>query len=110
MRQVVVDESTLTYLEQFEATRAEQDPEERQARFSAARNNLNSVLSDLCNPTTPTQKEDASALDREGDTEMKDTVTKDGEVVTIPITIEDELADIPPEMRANVAKEIAAFR
>ncbi|KAJ6064157.1 hypothetical protein N7499_012837 [Penicillium canescens] len=107
---VVVDESTLTYLEQFEATRAEQDPEERQARFSAARNNLNSVLSDLCNPTTPTQKEDVSALDREGDTEMKDTVTKDGEVVTIPITIEDELADIPPEMRANVAKEIAAFR
>ncbi|KAJ5320190.1 hypothetical protein PENANT_c061G01471 [Penicillium antarcticum] len=107
---VVVDESTLTYLEQFEASRAEQDPEERQARFSAARNNLNSVLSDLCNPTTPTKKENASALDREGDSEMKDAVTKDGEVVTIPITIEDELADIPPEMRANVAKEIAAFR
>lgn len=42
---------------------------------------------------------------------MKDAeVAKDGEVVTIPITIEDELADIPPEMRANVAKEISAFR
>lgn len=52
-----------------------------------------------------------SALDREGDSEMKDAeVAKDGEVVTIPITIEDELADIPPEMRANVAKEISAFR
>jgi hypothetical protein len=52
-----------------------------------------------------------SALDREGDSEMKDAeVSKDGEVVTIPITIEDELADIPPEMRANVAKEISAFR
>lgn len=42
---------------------------------------------------------------------MKDAeLAKDGEVVTIPITIEDELADIPPEMRANVAKEISAFR
>ena len=52
-----------------------------------------------------------SVLDREGDSEMKDAeVAKDGEVVTIPITIEDELADIPPEMRANVAKEISAFR
>jgi hypothetical protein len=107
----VVDEGTLTYLEQFESTRAEQDPEDRQARFSAARNNLNKVLNDLFHPTTPPQKEDASTVDREGDSEMKDVeFTKDGEVVTIPITIEDELADIPPEMRANVAKEIAAFR
>lgn len=107
----MVDEGTLTYLESFESSRAEQDPEDRQARFTAARNNLNKALNDLFHPTTSTQREEASALDREGDTEMHDTeVTKDGEVVTIPITIEDELADIPPEMRANVAKEIAAFR
>lgn len=32
------------------------------------------------------------------------------EVVTIPITVEDELSDIPAEMRETVAKEIAAFR
>jgi hypothetical protein len=107
----MVDEGTLTYLEQFESSRAEQDPEDRQARFSAARNNLNKALNDLFHPTSPTESEEASTLDREGDTEMRDAeVTKDGEVVTIPITIEDELADIPPEMRANVAKEIAAFR
>lgn len=50
-------------------------------------------------------------MDKEGDVEMKDgEITKDGEVVTIPITIEDELADIPAEMRENVGKEIAAFR
>ncbi|KAJ5790646.1 uncharacterized protein N7518_007657 [Penicillium psychrosexuale] len=108
---VVVDEGTLTYLEQFESSRAEQDPEERQARFTAARNNLNKVLTSLFHPTAPLTKEEISALDREGDTEMKDAEpAKDGEVVTIPITIEDELADIPPEMRANVAKEISAFR
>jgi hypothetical protein len=107
----VVDEGTLTYLEQYGLSRPEQDPEDRQARFSAARNNLDRALKELFHPTAPIQKEDGSAVDREGDLEMKDgELTKDGEVVTIPITIEDELADIPPEMRANVAKEIAAFR
>lgn len=102
----------MNYLEQFEANRGERDPEELQARFTAANNTLMSVLSDLCNPASPIQKEDISAVDREGDSEMRDgdTPNKDGEVVTIPITIEDELADIPQEMRENVAKEIAAFR
>ena len=40
--------------------------------------------------------------------------TQDGapeaEVVTIPLTVDDELSDIPAEMRDTVAKEIAAFR
>ncbi|CAK46880.1 uncharacterized protein An16g05400 [Aspergillus niger] len=111
---VVVDESSLTYLEQYEATRGEQDPAERQSRLDAARSTLANVLSDLCHPTSPTQKEDVSAIDREGDTAMKDSEGQaDGtgaEVVTIPITVEDELSDIPPEMRETVAKEIAAFR
>ncbi|RAK91058.1 Rbm25 protein [Aspergillus costaricaensis CBS 115574] len=111
---VVVDESSLTYLEQYEATRGDQDPAERQARLDAARSTLANVLSDLCHPTSPTQKEDVSAIDREGDTAMKDSEGQtDGtgaEVVTIPITVEDELSDIPPEMRETVAKEIAAFR
>ncbi|KAJ5765066.1 hypothetical protein N7520_004625 [Penicillium odoratum] len=108
---VVVDESTTKYLEQFKDSRGDRDPVEINARFEAARSDLKSVLKDLFHPKNPTKKEDASALDREGDTEMQDgDASKDGEVVTIPITIEDELADIPPEMRANVAKEIAAFR
>ncbi|KAF7588807.1 hypothetical protein BBP40_005200 [Aspergillus hancockii] len=109
---VVVDESSLTYLEQYEATRGEEDPAERQKRLDTARATLSAVLSDLFHPTSPTQKEDVSAIDREGDTTMKDS-EGDGtstEVVTIPITVEDELSDIPPEMRETVAKEIAAFR
>lgn len=106
-----MDDSTLSYLEKFVASRGERDPEELQARFNTARDTLKKVLNDLFHPTSPTQKEEISAVDREGDIEMKDTeVTKDGEIVTIPITVEDELADIPPEMRENVAKEIAAFR
>ncbi|KAJ5614205.1 hypothetical protein N7528_007859 [Penicillium herquei] len=108
---VVVDESTTKYLEQFKESRSDRDPEEVQARFDEARGVLKRVLNGLFYPETPTQKEDTSAVDQKGDIEMKDAeITKDGEVVTIPITVEDELADIPPEMRENVAKEIAAFR
>ncbi|KAJ5673746.1 hypothetical protein N7462_009185 [Penicillium macrosclerotiorum] len=108
---VIVDESTMTYLENFGATRGERDPTELQARFDTARANLKSVLSDLSHPVSPTQKEDISAIDRDGDIDMKDGETgKDGEIVTIPISVEDELADIPPEQRESVAKEIAAFR
>lgn len=104
----------MNYLEQYEASRGEQDPTERQSRLDTARNALSGVLSDLFHPTSPTQKEEVSAIDREGDTAMKDTEGQnDGtsaEVVTIPITVEDELSDIPTEMRETVAKEIAAFR
>lgn len=109
-----MDEGSTKYLEQYEASKGEQDPAERQSRIDAAHNALSSILSDLFHPTSPTQKEDASAIDREGDTTMKDSEGQnDGtpaEVVTIPITIEDELSDIPAEMRETVAKEISAFR
>ncbi|KAL2800255.1 hypothetical protein BJX66DRAFT_183060 [Aspergillus keveii] len=111
---VVVDESSLSYLEQYESTRGEQEPAERQAQLDNAKKALAAVLNDLCHPASPTQKEDTSAIDREGDTAMKDLDGhNDGtsaEVVTIPITVEDELSDIPPDMRETVAKEIAAFR
>ncbi len=52
-----------------------------------------------------------SNLDRDGDSSMQNGDEKiDAEVVTIPLTIDDELSDIPAEMRETVAKEIAAFR
>ncbi|KAA8650504.1 uncharacterized protein ATNIH1004_003191 [Aspergillus tanneri] len=111
---VVVDESSLSYLEQYESSRGDQDPAESQSRLDAARAALQGVVTELFYPTSPTQKEEASAVDREGDTAMKDSEDQgergSAEVVTIPITIEDELSDIPPDMRETVAKEIAAFR
>ena len=69
------------------------------------------MLNELVTPATPAQGTDA-ATDRDGDVKMgEDGEKADGaEVVTIPITVEDELSDIPPEMRETVAKEIAAFR
>ncbi|KAK2797255.1 hypothetical protein FQN50_009263 [Emmonsiellopsis sp. PD_5] len=111
---VVVDDSSLKYIEQFEAS-TEQDPTAVQARLDSARTALAAVLSELAHPPAPVKPEGPSAaVDGEGDTPMKDadgqTDGTPAEVVTIPITVEDELSDIPAEMRETVAKEIAAFR
>jgi len=57
------------------------------------------------------QTNDLSQIDRDGDVSMQNGEEHhDAEVVTIPLTIDDELSDIPAEMRETVAKEIAAFR
>ncbi|KAL1955276.1 hypothetical protein VTO42DRAFT_8874 [Malbranchea cinnamomea] len=110
---VVVDESSHQYLEQYQAS-TNQKPGALQSRIDAARSTLESVLAELINPPKPARNDDKAAPDGDGDITMGENGDKpDGtaaEVVTIPITVEDELSDIPPEMRETVAKEIAAFR
>ena len=58
------------------------------------------------------QKDEMSGIDRDGDLNMQNGAVdgSNAEVVTIPITVDDELSDIPAEMRETVAKEITAFR
>jgi PWI domain len=58
------------------------------------------------------QKDEMSGIDRDGDNNMENGVpdASTAEIVTIPITVDDELSDIPADMRETVAKEIAAFR
>ena len=82
-------------------------------RFDQAREALHAVLSDLANPSVPKAEDKLSSLDRDGDFHMADGVRIDGssaDIVNIPISAEDELSDIPAEMRETVAKEITAFR
>ena len=108
----MIDDASLNYLEQYQASRADQDPIQAQLRLDAAKSSLAGVLSDLRHPTSkPLQTNDMSNLDRDGDFSMQNGDEKpDGEIVTIPLTVDDELSDIPAEMRETVAKEIAAFR
>ena len=69
------------------------------------------MLADLVNPSAPVQTNDLSNVDRDGDYTMQNGDDKvDGEIVTIPLSADDELSDIPAEMRETVAKEIQAFR
>ena len=107
----MVDDSTYNYLEQWEASRGDQDPIQGQLRLDAAKSALAGVLEDLIHPSAPVQNTDMSTVDRGGDYSMQNGEEKpDAEVVTIPLSADDELSDIPVEMRETVAKEIQAFR
>ncbi|KAK2741555.1 hypothetical protein FQN57_005538 [Myotisia sp. PD_48] len=109
---VVVDDSSLKYIEKRQSN-ANSDPELVQSRLEAAKSALSTVLSYIIHPASPGASSDTLAVDKDGDTSMAGAETVNepsAEVVTIPITIEDELSDIPAEMRETVAKEIAAFR
>ena len=112
IHKVIPDDNSLNYLQQWEESRGGQDPAHAQMRLDHARAALATVLSDLAYPSVPIPKDELS-IDRDGDITMVDGIPVDGsnaEVVTIPITVDDELSDIPAEMRETVAKEIAAFR
>ncbi|KAH8125030.1 HAUS augmin-like complex subunit 6 N-terminus-domain-containing protein [Trichoderma asperelloides] len=75
------------------------------ARIESARTALKQVIRELFYPPV------VETADTNGDVAMGNTETEENvEVVNIPLAQEDELADIPPEMREVVAGEIAAFR
>lgn len=102
--QFTVDETTTKYLERWEENLP--DGNSKQERLESARSSLKQAIRDLFYPRLRTK-------DAEGDTAMGDASNANGdnvEVINIPLAQEDELADIPAEMREVVAQEIAAFR
>ena len=111
MLQIIADDNSLNYIQQWEESRGGQDDAQIEMRLDYARQALSAVLSDLEHPSVPTQKDELSNIDRDGDVHMENGTQGDGaEVVDISIAPDDELSDIPAEMRETVAKEIAAFR
>ena len=99
--QVSVDESSLKYIESLEEGR---DDSESAQQLEAARTAMKAVIRDMFYPKTNTAAESKDAT--MGNTESSENV----EVVNIPLAQDDELADIPAEMREVVAQEITAFR
>ncbi|KAK4238554.1 HAUS augmin-like complex subunit 6 N-terminus-domain-containing protein [Achaetomium macrosporum] len=84
---------------------AQGDDPAAEARLAEAKLALKQLIRDLFYPRLP------SGRDADGDTTMSANGLGDNvEVINIPLAAEDELADIPAEMRATVAAEIAAFR
>jgi hypothetical protein len=101
---VAVDESTLKYIEAHEEGKGEDDTDGPQ-RLEAARGALRQVVRQLFYPPA------GAGADAEGDIAMGNNESGENvEVVNIPLAQDDELADIPAEMREVVAKEITAFR
>lgn len=107
----MIDDSSYNYLERWEASRGDQDPIQAQLRLDNAKTTLAGVLRDLANPSAPIQSNNMSTVDRDGDYAIQNGEERtDAEVVTIPLSADDELSDIPAEMRETVAKEIQSFR
>ena len=106
---IVIDENSVDYVQRWEESIGPQDPVQSQFRLDKARQDLEVVLSRLTYPMQAMQKHMHSSIDRDGDA-MMNGENGDAEVITIPITADDELSDIPAEMRETVAKEITAFR
>ncbi|KAI9662992.1 MAG: hypothetical protein M1821_008039 [Bathelium mastoideum] len=110
---VVVDENSYKYIEEWAGRKGEEDPTAKQFRLDSAREDLQAVLASIHNAHAH-QSNAAGATDVDGDTTMQNGDQPHSanaeEIVTIPLSQEDELSDIPAEMREIVAQEIAAFR
>ncbi|KAI1004380.1 hypothetical protein K3495_g3834 [Podosphaera aphanis] len=102
---IFVDDNSLKYLEDWESHRGE-DSSIVQARLDAAKLALKSAIHDLFHPPAFVKEEEG----RDVITRQNLDRTENVEVVNIPLAVDDELADIPAEMRETVAQEIAAFR
>ncbi|KAI0508790.1 hypothetical protein F5B22DRAFT_619622 [Xylaria bambusicola] len=99
------DEKSTKFLEDYKETRTDEAGAE--ARLEVARGALKQLIKNLFYPPV------RSNADADGDVAMGEASVQNGEnveVVNIPLAQEDELSEIPAEMRETVAAEIAAFR
>ena len=110
---VVVDEQSKSYIEEWKGRRREDD-DARQFRIDGCKEDLRQSLAGIMNAgafmANGGQNGDADGDTMMGDANGEQNGNSAAEVVMIPLTLEDELSDIPTEMRATVAEEIKAFR
>ncbi|KAF3941469.1 hypothetical protein ABW19_dt0209705 [Dactylella cylindrospora] len=92
----------------------ESESNDPNSRYESIRLAISGIVSEY---TDPDRQADAKPQEKgangEGNPSSADDEASKGdqpEVVTISLTIDDELADIPADMRETVSKEIAAFR
>ncbi|KAK4554617.1 hypothetical protein LTR86_008472 [Recurvomyces mirabilis] len=109
---VVVDEQSRDYISEWKGKRKEDD-DARQFRLDGCKEDLRQCLAAIANANAFAAN--AMAMhghDASGDTAMTngDSFANQEDIVTIPVASEDELSDIPAEMRATVAAEIKRFR
>ncbi|KAI9682707.1 MAG: hypothetical protein M1829_006694 [Trizodia sp. TS-e1964] len=110
---VVVDDETLKFIEHYFSHREPQEPSLMQSRLDMCRKTLSNVLLELQNPQASLSNGDQRISEEKAakiETKEDEKDLAQTEIVTIPLTIDDELSEIPVEMRETVAREIAAFR
>ncbi|KAK5708716.1 hypothetical protein LTR17_020426 [Elasticomyces elasticus] len=106
---IVVDEASRKYIQEWKG-RGREDEDARQFRLDGCREDLRQCVTGITNAASYAANNGLSA---NGDTAMingiDDPLPLPGNGITLP-GLEDELSDIPAEMRATVAGEIRAFR
>lgn len=108
---VVVDEQSQKYIEEWTSKRKEED-DARQFRLDSCKEDLQQCIAALANADAFMANAGLNG-DADGEVKQANGDEQGAEVVNIPLgggAAEDELNDIPEEMRATVAAEIKAFR
>lgn len=96
---------SMNYVEEWRHRRGDDDHVTIQSRVTAAKETLNNVLQEL--NTASGSANETNGLVNHKAAKQDETST---DIITIPLNSEDELSDIPVEMREIVAAEITAFR
>lgn len=110
---VVIDEQSQKYIEEWTSKRNEDD-DARQFRLDGCKEDLRQCLTSITNTDSFMANAglngDADNAQHDANGENKED--ENAEVVNIPLTAqtEDDLADVPEDMRATVAAEIRNFR
>lgn len=110
---VVIDEQSQKYIEEWTSKRNEDD-DARQFRLDGCKEDMRQCLTSIANTDAFMAN---ATLNGNGDDALNDAngikqEDENAEVVNIPLTAqtEDDLADVPEDMRATVAAEIRNFR
>jgi hypothetical protein len=110
---VVIDEQSHKYIEEWTSKRNEDD-DARQFRLDGCREDVRQCLTSITNADSFMAN---AGVNGDGETDAngadgENPGDENAEVVNIPLTAqtEDDLADVPEDMRATVAAEIRNFR
>ncbi|KAK0343640.1 hypothetical protein LTR91_020983 [Friedmanniomyces endolithicus] len=111
---VVVDEQSRKYISEWKG-RGREDDDARQFRLDGCREDLRQCITSITNAGAyAANNAPTNGQNGDGDVDMADSMAGSNiPSLAIPASIpglEDELSDIPAEMRATVAAEIRAFR
>ncbi|KAI5812046.1 hypothetical protein BZA77DRAFT_347300 [Pyronema omphalodes] len=103
---VTIDDKSKTYLSNL----PQESTDAIEHRVTGAKEAVQKTLSEFKDPSKHSQKATSTPTPAPEATPNSPKADVEPEIVTIPLSADDELSDIPADMREMVAKEIQAFR
>lgn len=106
---VVVDEQSKNYIAEWKGKQGEED-DARQFRLDTCRDELRANFAAMVNKAAFAANALNGDANGDGDVPLAEANGNNADLAGIPVSLEDELADLPENIRATVAAEIRAFR